>query len=95
MQTFRFKTRMQSLNSIEATSRAKLNFLDQLYRFHGQGGTPFIPPKIAHKHLDVWVLRKEVHKRGGYQHVRPIVPSLELRLTRTSVFQGHAQSAVG
>ncbi|KAF9511580.1 hypothetical protein BS47DRAFT_1394971 [Hydnum rufescens UP504] len=67
--TFRFKTRMQSLNSIEATSRAKLNFLDQLYRFHGQGGNPFVPPKIAHKPLDVWVLRKEVHKRGGYQHV--------------------------
>jgi [histone H3]-trimethyl-L-lysine4 demethylase len=69
---------MQSLNSIEATSRAKLNFLDQLYRFHGQGGNPFVPPKIAHKPLDVWVLRKEVHKRGGYQYVCPLAFFIQL-----------------
>ncbi|KAF7793618.1 hypothetical protein EIP86_004732, partial [Pleurotus ostreatoroseus] len=42
-ETFRFKTRLQRLNSIEASSRAKVNFLEQLYRFHEQQGNPVSP----------------------------------------------------
>ncbi|KAG2013235.1 specific transcriptional repressor [Coprinopsis cinerea AmutBmut pab1-1] len=68
--TFRFKTRLQRLNSIEASSRAKLNFLEQLYRFHKQQGNPrVVVPTINHKPLDLWLLRKEVHKMGGYEAV--------------------------
>ncbi|KAJ3718020.1 jumonji superfamily protein [Lentinula guzmanii] len=67
---FRFKTRLQRLNSIEASSRAKLNFLEQLYRFHKQQGNPrIVVPTINHKPLDLWLLRKEVHKMGGYEAV--------------------------
>lgn len=70
MQTFRFKTRLQRLNSIEASSRAKINFLEQLYRFHKQQGNPRIAvPTINHKPLDLWLLRKEVHKLGGFDAV--------------------------
>ncbi|KAJ3931969.1 MAG: jumonji superfamily protein [Lentinula lateritia] len=67
---FRFKTRLQRLNSIEASSRAKLNFLEQLYRYHKQQGNPrVVVPTINHKPLDLWLLRKEVHKMGGYEAV--------------------------
>jgi hypothetical protein len=70
-QTFRFKTRLQRLNSIEASSRAKLNFLEQLYRFHKQQGNPRVAvPTINNKPLDLWTLRKEVHRMGGYDAVR-------------------------
>ncbi|KAG6335290.1 hypothetical protein ID866_3794 [Astraeus odoratus] len=69
-ETFRFKTRLQRLNSIEATSRAKVNFLEQLYRFHKQQGNPRVSvPTINHKPLDLWLLRKEVQKLGGYEAV--------------------------
>lgn len=69
-QIFRFKTRLQRLNSIEASSRAKVNFLEQLYRFHKQQGNPRVSvPTINHKSLDLWLLRKEVHKLGGYDAV--------------------------
>ncbi|KAF8341476.1 PLU-1-like protein-domain-containing protein [Cantharellus anzutake] len=67
--TFRFKTRVQRLNSIEASSRAKINFLEQLYRFHERTSIRPTVPTISHKPLDLWVLRKEVHKRGGFEHV--------------------------
>jgi len=69
-QIFRFKTRVQCLNSIEASSRAKVNFLEQLYRFHKQQGNPRVSvPTINNKSLDLWLLRKEVHKLGGYDAV--------------------------
>ncbi|KAF5332034.1 hypothetical protein D9758_014588 [Tetrapyrgos nigripes] len=67
---FRFKTRLQRLNNIEASSRAKLNFLEQLYRYHKQQGNPrIVVPTINHKSLDLWLLRKEVHKLGGLSAV--------------------------
>ena len=70
LQRFRFKTRLQRLNSIEASSRAKVNFLEQLYRFHKQQGNPRVSvPTINHKPLDLWLLRKEVHKLGGFDTV--------------------------
>ncbi|KAF7798648.1 hypothetical protein EIP86_009872 [Pleurotus ostreatoroseus] len=70
LQTFRFKTHLQRLNSIVASSRAKLNFLEQLYRFHKQQGNPRVSiPTFNYKPLDLWLLRKEVHKLGGYDAV--------------------------
>ncbi|KAF8622184.1 hypothetical protein AX15_007296 [Amanita polypyramis BW_CC] len=69
-EAFRFKTRVQQLNSIEASSRAKVNFLEQLYRFHKQQGNPRVAvPTINHKPVDLWLLRKEVQKMGGYDAV--------------------------
>ncbi|KAI0080843.1 hypothetical protein K474DRAFT_1657340 [Panus rudis PR-1116 ss-1] len=67
---FRFKTRLQRLNSIEAASRAKVNFLEALYRYHKQQGNPRVSvPTINHKPLDLWLLRREVKKLGGYEAV--------------------------
>jgi len=93
-QTFRFKTRVQCLNSIEASSRAKVNFLEQLYRFHKQQGNPRVSvPTINNKSLDLWLLRKEVHKLGGYDAVYHFTscppPSLFTRL------QGQQRQEVG
>ncbi|KAL1664298.1 hypothetical protein GGF50DRAFT_101902 [Schizophyllum commune] len=69
-ETFRFKTRLQRLNSIEASARAKINFLEKLYRFHKQQGHPRVSvPTINNKALDLWTLRKEVDKLGGYEAV--------------------------
>ncbi|KAF9478416.1 jumonji superfamily protein [Pholiota conissans] len=69
-ENFRFKTRLQRLNSIEASSRAKLNFLEQLYQFHKQQGNPrVVVPTINHKPLDLWLLRKEVQRLGGFEAV--------------------------
>jgi histone demethylase JARID1 len=69
-QSYRFKTRLQRLNSIEASSRAKVNFLEQLYRWHKQQGNSRVAvPTINHKPLDLWLLRKEVDRLGGYEAV--------------------------
>ncbi|KAJ9120143.1 hypothetical protein QFC22_003042 [Naganishia vaughanmartiniae] len=63
---FRFQTRLQRLNSLEASSRAKLNFLDQLYMFHKQQGSPNVTiPTLDHRPVDIWALRKAVNKAGG------------------------------
>ena len=76
-QSFRFKTRLQRLNSIEASSRAKVNFLEQLYRFHKQQGNPRVSvPTINHKSLDLWLLRREVQNLGGYDAVCILPPHL-------------------
>ncbi|WVO18096.1 hypothetical protein L204_105797 [Cryptococcus depauperatus] len=65
--TFRFKSRLQRLNQLEAASRAKLNFLEQLSMFHmQQGDAKAHIPLIDRQPLDVWKLRREVNKSGGY-----------------------------
>ena len=70
METFRFKTRLQKLNSLEAASRAKITFLEQLGMFHHQrDGASVAIPKINRRPLDVWNLRKEVNKMGGHLEV--------------------------
>ncbi|KAH7102961.1 PLU-1-like protein-domain-containing protein [Auriculariales sp. MPI-PUGE-AT-0066] len=69
-ETFRFSTRLQRLNSIEASSRAKLNFLEQLYRFHSSQGNHSVEvPNVNARRLDLWLLRKEVQRHGGYDAV--------------------------
>jgi hypothetical protein len=48
-----------------------VNFLEQLYRWHKQQGNPRVAvPTINHKPLDLWLLRKEVRKLGGYETVQ-------------------------
>ncbi|POY70604.1 hypothetical protein BMF94_6382 [Rhodotorula taiwanensis] len=69
-ETFRFKTRLQQLNSLEASARASLNFLEQLYLFHRQQGSSGITiPNIGGKPVDMWKLKREVGILGGYQAV--------------------------
>ncbi|ORY58689.1 JmjC domain, hydroxylase-domain-containing protein [Leucosporidium creatinivorum] len=69
-ETFRFKTRLQQLNSMEASARASLNFLEQLYLFHRQQGNSGISiPTIGTKPVDMWKLKREVSNLGGYATV--------------------------
>ncbi|GAA5991295.1 hypothetical protein JCM5350_005324 [Sporobolomyces pararoseus] len=66
-ETFRFKTRVQQLNSMEASARASLNFLEQLYLFHRQHGSAgMVIPSIMGKAVDLWKLKREVGALGGY-----------------------------
>lgn len=75
-QTFRFKTRLQQLNSMEASARASLNFLEQLYLFHRQQGSSGMTlPAIGGKPVDMWRLKREVSDLGGYHAVRPFPPA--------------------
>lgn len=65
-ETFRFKARLQRLNQLEAASRAKLNFLEQLSMYHMQQGDSKIHiPLIDRQPLDLWKLRREVNRSGG------------------------------
>lgn len=69
-QTFRFGTRLQRLNSLEASARANINFLEQLYIFHRQQKSSNVSvPVIGSKPVDLWRLRKEVDISGGYETV--------------------------
>ncbi|BGP37972.1 hypothetical protein JCM10449v2_001899 [Rhodotorula kratochvilovae] len=69
-ETFRFKTRLQQLNSMEASARASLNFLEQLYLFHRQQGSSGMTlPAIGGKPVDMWRLKREVTDLGGYHAV--------------------------
>ncbi|KAG0370860.1 hypothetical protein BGZ54_003286 [Gamsiella multidivaricata] len=69
-ETFRFKTRIQKLNSMEGETRTNLNYLDQLYKFHRQQGHPVLKiPQLDKRPIDLFRLRKEVISRGGYQQV--------------------------
>ncbi|WVQ76775.1 hypothetical protein IAR50_006449 [Cryptococcus sp. DSM 104548] len=65
--TFRFKSRLQRLNQLEAASRAKVNFLEQLSMFHMQQGDAKVHiPLIDRQPLDLWKLRREVNRSGGH-----------------------------
>lgn len=55
---------------MEASARASLNFLEQLYLFHRQQGSSGISiPTIGNKPLDMWKLKREVSNLGGYAAV--------------------------
>ncbi|ORZ20066.1 PLU-1-like protein-domain-containing protein [Lobosporangium transversale] len=69
-EVFRFKTRIQKLNSMEGETRTNLNYLEQLYKFHRQQGHPVLKiPQLDKRPIDLFRLRKEVTARGGYQKV--------------------------
>lgn len=55
---------------MEASSRAKIQLLEQIYRYHKQHrDASVVIPIINHHTLDIWLLRKEVHKLGGFTTV--------------------------
>ncbi|KAF9934979.1 hypothetical protein FBU30_009401 [Linnemannia zychae] len=69
-EVFRFKTRIQKLNSMEGETRTNLNYLEQLYKFHSQQGQPVLKiPQLDKRPIDLFRLKKEVAARGGYQKV--------------------------
>ncbi|KAJ2355615.1 hypothetical protein H4S02_012908, partial [Coemansia sp. RSA 2611] len=67
---FRFRTRVQQLNSLEGKTRTNLNYLDQLYKFHARQGNPLTKvPQLDHRPIDLFELRHQVTMRGGFQKV--------------------------
>ena len=71
---FRFKTRVQKLNSMEGETRANVNYLEQLYKFHRLHGHPINKvPQLDKRPIDLFRLKKEVARRGGYQKASFII----------------------
>ncbi|ORX93156.1 JmjC-domain-containing protein [Basidiobolus meristosporus CBS 931.73] len=69
-ETFRFNTRIQKLNTLDGKTRANVNYLEQLYKFHRHNGTPVVKvPQLDHKPVDLYRLSKEVAARGGPEKV--------------------------
>ncbi|XP_052282476.1 lysine-specific demethylase 5A-like isoform X2 [Dreissena polymorpha] len=66
---FRFVPRVQRLNELEARSRIKLNFLDQLAKFWELQGSSLKIPHVERKLLDLYDLYKIVEGDGGMEQI--------------------------
>lgn len=75
---FKFTPRMQRLNELEATTRIKLNFLDQIAKFWELQGSPVKTylrgsslkiPNVERKALDLFTLYRVVQEEGGMEVV--------------------------
>lgn len=67
---FHFRTRKQALNSVEGGTRANLNYLDQLAKFHRSRGNNLNRfPSVDKRPLDLYKLKKAVETRGGFDRV--------------------------
>ncbi|KTW29773.1 hypothetical protein T552_00980 [Pneumocystis carinii B80] len=66
-ETFLFRTRKQVLNSMEGGFRANVSYLDRLFKFHKQRGSPIkVLPTIDRQPIDLYRLKRAVESRGGY-----------------------------
>ncbi|KAJ8393997.1 hypothetical protein AAFF_G00055300 [Aldrovandia affinis] len=66
VRNFRFTPRVQRLNELEALTRVKLNFLDQITKFWELQGSRLRLPHVERKILDLYVLSKIVSAEGGF-----------------------------
>ncbi|XP_016075602.1 PREDICTED: lysine-specific demethylase 5D-like isoform X2 [Miniopterus natalensis] len=66
---FRFTPRIQRLNELEAQTRVKLNYLDQIAKFWEFQGSSLKIPNVERKMLDLYSLSKIVMEEGGYEAV--------------------------
>uniref|UniRef100_UPI00358FC46D lysine-specific demethylase 5C-like n=1 Tax=Myxine glutinosa TaxID=7769 RepID=UPI00358FC46D len=64
--SFHFTPRMQRLNELEAQTRVKLNFLDQIAKFWELQGSSLKIPVVERHTLDLCVLSKVVAEEGGF-----------------------------
>uniref|UniRef100_A0A8C5EIR0 [histone H3]-trimethyl-L-lysine(4) demethylase n=1 Tax=Gouania willdenowi TaxID=441366 RepID=A0A8C5EIR0_GOUWI len=64
-----FVPRIQRLNELEAQTRVKLNFLDQIAKFWDLQGCALKIPHVERKILDLYVLNKLVADEGGFDIV--------------------------
>ncbi|RXG69427.1 Lysine-specific demethylase 5A [Armadillidium vulgare] len=62
---FKFTPRIQRLNELEAHTRIKLNFLDQIAKFWELQGSSLKIPVVERKALDLYSLHKHVNLEGG------------------------------
>lgn len=65
----RFTPRVQRLNELEAKTRVKLNFLDQIAKFWELQGSSLKIPMVERKALDLYSLHRLVHDEGGMEQV--------------------------
>lgn len=61
----RFTPRVQRLNELEAKTRVKLNFLDQIAKFWELQGSSLKIPMVERKALDLYSLHRLVQDEGG------------------------------
>ncbi|XP_041083440.1 lysine-specific demethylase 5B-like isoform X2 [Polyodon spathula] len=86
-----FTPRIQRLNELEAQTRVKLNFLDQIAKFWELQGCTLKIPHVERKILDLYQLNKLVADEGGFDTV-----CKERRWTRIALKMGFAPGkAVG
>ncbi|KAI7795195.1 lysine (K)-specific demethylase 5Ba [Triplophysa rosa] len=86
-----FTPRIQRLNELEAQTRVKLNFLDQIAKFWELQGCTLKIPHVERKTLDLYVLYKLVKEEGGFE-----VVCKERRWTQIAMKMGFAPGkAVG
>ncbi|XP_028266723.1 lysine-specific demethylase 5B-B isoform X2 [Parambassis ranga] len=64
-----FVPRIQRLNELEAQTRVKLNFLDQIAKFWDLQGCTLKIPHVERKILDLYKLNKLVAEEGGFDIV--------------------------
>ncbi|XP_029455800.1 lysine-specific demethylase 5A isoform X1 [Rhinatrema bivittatum] len=69
VKSFRFTPRVQRLNELEAITRVKLDFLDQLAKFWELQGSTLKIPVVERKLLDIYALSKVVASEGGFEMV--------------------------
>ncbi|KAF7654696.1 hypothetical protein LDENG_00066550 [Lucifuga dentata] len=81
----KFTPRIQRLNELEAQTRVKLNFLDQIAKFWELQGCTLKIPQVERKILDLYQLNKLVNEEGGFDAV-----CRERRWTKISVKMGFA-----
>uniref|UniRef100_A0A8C3HS06 [histone H3]-trimethyl-L-lysine(4) demethylase n=1 Tax=Chrysemys picta bellii TaxID=8478 RepID=A0A8C3HS06_CHRPI len=66
---FRFTPRIQRLNELEAQTRVKLNYLDQIAKFWEIQGSSLKIPNVERRILDLYSLSKVVLEEGGYEAI--------------------------
>lgn len=66
---FKFTPRIQRLNELEAHTRIKLNFLDQIAKFWELQGSSLKIPVVERKALDLYSLHRYVWLEGGNEQV--------------------------
>lgn len=67
MDKLRFTPRVQRLNELEAKTRVKLNFLDQIAKFWELQGSSLKIPMVERKALDLYSLHRMVQDEGGLE----------------------------
>ncbi|XP_031721442.1 lysine-specific demethylase 5A isoform X2 [Anarrhichthys ocellatus] len=67
VRNFHFTPRVQRLNELEALTRVKLNFLDQIAKFWELQGSKTRFPHVERKVLDLYQLSKIVSSEGGFE----------------------------
>ncbi|XP_049817901.1 lysine-specific demethylase lid isoform X3 [Aethina tumida] len=63
----RFTPRIQRLNELEAKTRVKLNFLDQIAKFWELQGSSLKIPMVEKRALDLYTLHRIVQHEGGFE----------------------------